>query len=122
MIRLYRLSFDDPLYAKHLDPCTELIWDVATKALRLGINVILDWNHWSRQRRADAFDRARTAGFDAVVHFLDVPIDTAIRRAHHRLSTLPADAHRIDEAAVRHFATIFERPTDDESLQIIPHV
>ena len=84
--------------------------------------MILDWNHWSRQRRADALDRARMAGFDAVVHFLDVPIDTAIRRARNRLSTRPADAHRIDEAAARHFATIFEQPTDDEGLQIIRHV
>ena len=84
--------------------------------------MILDWNHWSQQRRADALDRARMAGFDAVVHFLDVPIDTAIRRARNRLSTRPADAHRIDEAAARHFATIFEQPTDDEGLQIIRHV
>ena len=122
MIRLYGLSYDDPRYVEHLDPCTELMWDVAVEALRLGVNVILDWNHWSQQRRADALDRSRKAGFDAVVHFLDVPIDTAIRRARHRLSTRPADAHRIDEAAARHFATIFEQPTDDEGLQIIRHV
>jgi hypothetical protein len=57
-----------------------------------------------------------------VVHFLDAPIDTAILRACHRLSTQPADAHRIEEAAVRHFATILERPTDDEGLQIIRHI
>lgn len=81
MIRLYGLSYDDPRYVEHLDPCTELMWDVAVDALRLGVNVILDWNHWSQQRRADALDRSRKAGFDAVVHFLDVPIDTAIRRA-----------------------------------------
>jgi len=122
MIRLYGLPYANPQYVEHLDPCTELIWDVAVEALRLGVNVILDLNRWSRRRRADALDRARTAGFDAVVHFLDVPIDTAIRRARHRLSTAPADAHRIDEAAVRHFATIFEQPTDDECLKIIRHV
>src|SRR5262245_36724722 len=122
MIRLYGLSYDDPQYVERLEPCTDLIWDVAVDTLRLGANVILDWSHWSRHRRADALKRARTAGFDAVLHFLDVPIDTAIRRACHRLSTSPADAHRIDVAAVRHFATIFERPTDDEGLRIIRHV
>ena len=122
MIRLYGLPYDNPQYVEHSDPCTELMWDVAVEALRLGVNVILDLNHWSRRRRADALDRARTAGFDAVVHFLDVPIDTAIRRARHRLSTAAANAHRIDEAAVRHFATIFEQPTDDECLKIIRHV
>jgi len=47
---------------------------------------------------------------------------TASRRAHYRLSTLPADAHRIDDAGVRLFATIFEQPTDDEGLRIIGHV
>jgi predicted kinase/antitoxin (DNA-binding transcriptional repressor) of toxin-antitoxin stability system len=122
MIRLYGLSYDDPRYVEHLDPCTELIWDVAVEALRLGVNVILDWNHWSRQRRAEALARARTAGFDAVVHFLDVPIDTAMRRTRHRSSTRPADAHRIDGAAVQHFAMIFEQPADDEGLHIVRHV
>jgi predicted kinase len=122
MIRLYGHSYDDPRYVERLEPCTELMWDVAVQALRLGVNVILDWNHWSRLRRTYALDRARAAGFDAVVHFLDVRIDTAIRRAHHRLSTAPAHAHRVDEAGVRHFATIFERPADDEGLQIIRYV
>jgi predicted kinase len=122
MIRLHGLSYDDPRYVERLGPCTELIWDVAVEALRLGVNVILDWNHWSRRRRADAFGRARTTGFDVVVHFLDVPVATAIRRARHRLVTSPADAHRIDETAVRHSATIFERPTDDEGLRIVRHV
>jgi predicted kinase len=122
MIRLYGLSYDDPQYVERLDPCTELMWDMAVAALRLGVNVILDWNHWSRQRRADALNRARAAGFDAVVHFLDVSVDTGMGRARQRLSALPSDAHRIDEAAVRHFATIFEPPADDEGLRIIRHL
>src|SRR5947209_1082007 len=43
MIRLYGLSYDDPRYVAHLDACTGLMWDLAVEALRLGVNVILDW-------------------------------------------------------------------------------
>lgn len=72
MIRLYGLSYDDPRYVERLDPCTDLMWDVAIAALRLGVDVILD-------------------------------------------------AHRIDEAAVRHVATIFEPPIEDEGIHIVRH-
>jgi len=42
----------------------------AVEALPLGLKVIFN------PFRADALDLARTARFDVVVHFLDVPIDT----------------------------------------------
>lgn len=121
MIRLYGLPHDDPRYVERLDSCTDLMWDTAVNALDLGVNVILDWNHWNRTRRADARDRASAAGYDAVVHFLDVPVETVVQRATERLAAAPADAHRIDEATVRHFATIFEQPTDDEDVTIVRH-
>ncbi len=76
MRRLYDLAHDDPMYVERLPPCTALMWDVALDVLRGGVDVVLDWNHWSRQRRLDARRRAEAAGVDLVVHFVDVPIET----------------------------------------------
>lgn len=120
MLRLYGIPYADPAYPTQLEPCTNLLWDVAVDVLGLGTSVVLDWNHWSVQRRSDARDRANAAGFNVVVHYLDVPVDVAIERAE-RLAANPADAHHIDEEGVRHMATIFEPPTAAEGLTIVRH-
>ena len=121
MIRLYGLPHDDPKYVAALDSCTRLLWDVALDALNLGVSVILDWNHWSRERRADAKERAHAAGFNLIVHYLDVPLETAIARAAARGAAAPQHTHHIDEEGVRHMASIFEPPTESEGSPIVRH-
>lgn len=121
MIRLYGLPHDDPAYVERLEPCTELLWDIALQIASVGTDVVLDWNFWNRQRRADAAQRVAGAGFAACVHWVDIPLEDVIRRADGRLASQSPLAHRIDEATVRHFATIFEPPTDDEGLPILCH-
>lgn len=121
MLRLHGLPYDDPAYVERLGPCTDLLWDVALDVLSAGSSVVLDWNFWSVERRAEARDRARAGGFPIHVHWLDVPVETAIARARSRLADDPPDAHRLDDDSIRHFATIFEPPTDDEGLLLTRH-
>ena len=52
MLRLYGLRHVDPRYVAHLEPCQDLIWDIAVQVLAVGHDVVLDWNQWSRERRA----------------------------------------------------------------------
>jgi predicted kinase len=61
MLRLYALLYDDPRYVAALDACTNLMWDVALGPLNLGASVVLDWDHWSQRRRAEARERATAA-------------------------------------------------------------
>lgn len=121
MLRLHGGRFDDPDYVERLGPCTTLMWDLALEIVRSGSRVILDWNFWSRERRMEARRRAEVAGVGVVVHWVDHPVEEVIERARHRLRAHPADAHEIDEKNVRHFATIFEPPTEDEGLPIERH-
>lgn len=121
MIRLFELSYDDPRYVDRLGPCTELLWDVAMDVAEAGSSVILDWNFWSRERRAEAKRRASTAGFPIQLHWLDVPLEVAIARAAHRSAQAHPRTHPIDEAGVRHFSTIFEPPAEGEGLPIVRH-
>lgn len=115
MLRLYGLSYDDPVYAEHGETCQQLIWDVALQVLSLGRDVILDWNHWSRERRARWRDRAAADGFRVELHFLDVSAETAIKRAQLRED---AWSHDIDAKGVEHMASLLERPSDDEGIPI----
>lgn len=115
MLRLYDLSFDDPRYPELADTCRELIWDLAAQVLRSGTPVILDWNMWSRQRRAEAVHRAAELGAHCYLHHVVVPLETAVERATDR--TDPR-AHRMDGLAVRHLSDLFEQPEESEGFTL----
>lgn len=119
MLRLHGLAFDDPSYPDLADGCREVIWDTAAQVLDAGIDVILDWNMWSRRRRADAVRRAAALGSRCQLHYLRVPLDVAIERAQQRND--PA-AHRLDAGAIRHLNTLFEVPEESEGFTLHPHI
>lgn len=115
MLRLYGLSFDDPQYPKLAETCRALIWDLTTQVVRSGSSVVLDWNMWSRQRRADAVRRAAELGVPCHLHHLVVSLEVAIERATDRTDQR---AHRLDADAIRHLSTIFEEPTGSEGYTL----
>ncbi len=118
MLALYRLPYDDPRYADLAQRCTDVIWTTARQVLSAGVDVVLDWNLWSRDRRQAWRERAEAAGCRPVLHYLPVPLDTAIARAEGRARAGIAGAHVLNADAVRHLAALFEEPTEDEGVEI----
>jgi predicted kinase len=118
MLRLFALHYDDARYPDLARRCTALIWDTAQQVLAVGVDVVLDWNQWSRERRAFWRDQVVSAGQRAVLHYLPVSIDTAIARAQERRQRGPADAHVLDSEGIRHLAALFEVPAEDEGLEL----
>jgi predicted kinase len=118
MLRLHDLRYDDRAYPALAESCKSLIWDTALQVLVAGVDVVLDWNQWSRERRAEWAARARAQGFEPVLHYIRVGLDTAIARAAVRNGQDLAYAHTLGAAAVRHLASIFEEPDQDEGLQL----
>ena len=85
MLRLYPgVHFAAPDYADLAETCKSLLWDTAAQILHAGTDVVLDWNQWSRERRAIWSGKAAGAGFDVVVHHLQTPLATAVVRARRR--------------------------------------
>lgn len=119
MLRLYEVSYDDPSYPGLRERCTDLIWDVAQQVLDTGTDVVLDWNQWSRSRRATWRDRALSAGYQAVLHHVRVPLDTAITRVEQRARAGVAGAHVLSADGVRHLASIFEPPSAGEGIVVL---
>ncbi len=120
MLRLHaELRYDAPGYGELAERCKALIWEVARQILALDHDVILDWNGWSRARRATWRDLAREAGYDVVLHYVQVPLDVAIARADARAAANVAGAHRLDPDAIRHLAALFEEPSGDEGMPIV---
>ena len=120
MLRLHpELRYDAPGYGELAERCKALIWAIAQQILALGHDVILDWNGWSRARRATWRDLARDAGYNVVLHYVQVPLDVAIARADARAAANTAGAHRLDADAIRHLAALFEEPSEDEGMPIV---
>jgi predicted kinase len=70
MLRLYQRRYDDPEYPDLADRCRGLIWTTAQQVLSTGIDVVLDWNLWSRSRRQIWRDKVESAGHHPVLHYL----------------------------------------------------
>ncbi|MFP5333680.1 MAG: AAA family ATPase [Actinomycetes bacterium] len=118
MLRLHGLPFDAPEYPELSERCQSVIWDVALQVLATGTDVVLDWNLWSRARRATWRDRVTAAGYHPVLHHVQVPLDLAIRRAEERARRQVDGAHVLTVSDVRHLARIFETPGPGEGMEL----
>jgi predicted kinase len=121
MIRLYPgLSFNTAEYGRRTGIVKDLIWSVAEQVLRSGADVVLDWNSWSRARRAWAVQRAAAIPAEVVLHRLDASIEQATARVERR-SRDPRSvyAHSIGREGNEHLASIMEPPSETEGFDII---
>jgi predicted kinase len=66
----------DPMDISELDrlrsPIESIQWEVAKRALSLGMNVILEWGFWSKQERDYYRTEARSLGASVRLFFLEV--------------------------------------------------
>ena len=122
MIRLYpELGIDCLSYGLRAETCKQLIWDSALGTLRADTDVVLDWNQWSRARRAEWATAARAAGFNVLLHHITAPLEIATERAARRAAEGTPGAHVLTAAGVRHLAGLFEDPNPDEGIPLILH-
>ena len=91
-----------------------MLWNIASRALELGTNVILDFGFWAREEREDFRLRARQLGASSEVHFLDVPEDELMGRLAVRNSQLSQASFFIPENMMKPWIAFFQRPTLDE--------
>ncbi len=91
-----------------------MLWSIASRALVLGTNVILDFGFWAREEREDYRLRAKQLGASSEVHFLDVSEDELMRRLATRNSRPSQEAFHIPEETMKLWIAFFQRPTPDE--------
>ena len=91
-----------------------MLWKVASRALELGTNVILDFGFWAREEREDYRSRAKALGASSEVHFLDVPADELMRRLKARNAQSSPTSFYIPEDMMKPWIGVFQRPTPDE--------
>jgi predicted kinase len=94
-----------------------MLWQVASRALELGTNVILDYGFWAREEREDFRLRAKRLGAASEVHFCDVPAAELLRRLAVRNSQPSQVSFHISEESMKAWIALFQRPTADELEQ-----
>ncbi len=91
-----------------------MLWQVAARALELGINVIMENGFWAHEEREDYRSRAHQLGAASEVHFLDVPEDELLRRLEERNSQPSQTAFWIPEDQMRSYMAVFQKPIPEE--------
>ncbi|MBP7790744.1 MAG: AAA family ATPase [Zoogloea sp.] len=91
-----------------------MLWNIASRALELGTNVILDYGFWAREEREYFRLQAKQLGASSEVHFLDVPEDELLRRLATRNSQPSQASFHIPEDMMKPWIAFFQKPTPDE--------
>ena len=94
-----------------------ILWKIASRALELGVNVILDFGFWAREEREDYRLRAKQLGASSEVHFLDVSEDELFRRLEERNSQPSQETFYISVEMMNPWIEFFQKPTPDELLR-----
>jgi predicted kinase len=113
-IRLFGQDAEEPEHDARHTLIEMMLWQVASRALELGTNVILDFGFWAREEREDYRSRAKALGASSEVHFLDAQPDELMRRLRIRNSQSSPTSFYIPEDMMTPWIGFFQRPTPDE--------
>ena len=103
-------------HSRH-DVLESLLWDVAARALVLGVDVVLDFGCWVRREREAFRARAHELGAGFRIHFTDASEEVLLERLAARNAARPEGTFHIPEAKLREWIRLFEPPSMDELEQ-----
>ncbi len=89
----------------------KMLWELGTRALSLGINVILDYGFWAKEERDFFRARALELGAGCQIHYLEVANTELLERLKSRNANLPSGTFHIPEDSLQEWMTWFQAPT-----------
>lgn len=113
-VALFGQDAEEPEHDARHSLIEAMLWNIASRALELEINVILDFGLWAREEREDYRLRAKRLGASSEVHFLDVPEEELLRRLAIRNSQSSRKSFHISGESMKPWIKLFQRPTPDE--------
>ena len=94
------------------DAMEALQWEVAKRAIELGVNVVLDWGLWTSGERDYYRWHAERLGARTQVVFCDAPIEEL--KARLRVRNDEPDTFRIEDHEMDEWVHLFQPPTARE--------
>ena len=96
------------------NPVESIQWQVAKRALVLGVDVVLEFGFWSRQERTFFRSEAEALGASVDLRYLAVPKEELWARLSRRNADLPPGTFRVTREELDLWWDWFEPPTADE--------
>ena len=116
-VRLFGQDAKEPEHDSRHILIEAMLWNIASRVLELGTNVILDFGFWAREEREDYRLRAKQLGASSEVHFLDVSEEELFRRLEERNSQPSQESFYISVEMMKPWIAFFQRPTADELVR-----
>jgi predicted kinase len=113
-IRLFGQDAEEPEHDTRHSLIEAMLWNIASRTLELGSNVILDFGFWAREEREDYRSRAKQLGASSEVPYLDVSEDELLRRLEERNMRPSQESFLISEKGMKPWIAFFQKPTPDE--------
>ena len=105
-------------HVRRVVACRNLIWESAAEILKRSGDIILDDGFFLRANRMSCIERAKAAGAEAHIHFLDVPTEIIAARLAARNADLPDFNFLIEPSLVDQFKKLFEVPIQEEGATL----
>jgi predicted kinase len=113
------MLLDEPcLRIERVAQCRSLIGLVASRAVSLGFDVILDDGFFKRVTREVYRDLSIEWGAVPLLYYCSAPLTVLKERLRSRNVALPPHTFRISEQLLDQFAIEFEPPTTDEGMTL----
>jgi predicted kinase len=112
-------TFED--YRSYAQRAKTVVGPLVIDLLTAGQNVVLDFPANTRTSRAWLRSLYQAAGTAHVLHYLDVPDQTCLRRIDQRNTERPEGSHHLTEEDFVHISSFFEPPGEAEGFQIEVH-
>jgi len=116
-VRLFGQDANEPEHDARHSLIEAMLWNIVSRALELGTNVILDFGFWAREEREDFRSRAKRLGVSSEVHFLDVIEEELLRRLEVRNSKPSQEYFFISTEMIKPWIAFFQKPTADELVR-----
>ncbi len=115
-INLFGHDVYDPEHDKRHSLIEDRLWQIAARALSLGMNIILDFGFWAKEERDDYRARAKKLGARSEIIFMDVEEAELMKRVRERNDNLTNTIAYIPEELMISWIHFFQRPDADELL------
>jgi len=113
-VNLFGHDVHDPEHDKRHGLIEDMLWQIATRALSLGTNIILDFGFWAKEEREFFRSCAKKIGARSEIVFMDVDEEELLRRVRIRNENLTNSTHYIPEELMMSWIRFFQTPDKNE--------
>ena len=120
MATLYGRNLPETEFRQKYDIIDNILWQLAAKIIKCNTDVIMDYGFWSKEKRAQAYQRALNITQNVIFHNVLCHMETAKQRLLNR-SKNDFAALDIDEACFDLFAKQYQPMDNTENYPVINH-